>query len=163
MISREASENTNQGNFLTANIISSLYESNIVCFDLIDETSSISKWPTGQYEVPASMYGCPEITWTMRYINLTLPSDDIFWTSTGISFDYIKIPDKGIYNHSRDMHILGPYSTSSFQLTFVAEMIQTPICPGQSETTVCLVLVMNVQMVSRIKRLKYIELKNPQE
>lgn len=118
MISREASENTNQGNFLTANIISSLYESNIVCFDLIDETSSISKWPTGQYEVPASMYGCPEITWTMRYINLTLPSDDIFWTSTGISFDYIKIPDKGIYNHSRDMHILGPYSTSSFQFNF---------------------------------------------
>ncbi|VDI03839.1 Hypothetical predicted protein [Mytilus galloprovincialis] len=91
-------------------------ESNGPCND----TNPASIWPTGSYALPASMYGCPEDDWEMRYINLTLPisSNDMYWESSGTF--YIIKTDLYVFNrsHLKDLHILGPYSKRSFQLNF---------------------------------------------
>lgn len=83
-----------------------------------DDVKTSSGWPSGQYAVVASMYGCPETNWKISYINLSLLTDEIYWTSTGISFAYYSGATPKTYNHSHGIHILGPYSKRSFQFTF---------------------------------------------
>ena len=79
----------------------------------------MSLWPQGGYALPASMYGCPEMDWELRYINLTLPSKsiDMFWRSSGTYYIYDR-GERFIFNHTKDLHILGPYSESNIQLNF---------------------------------------------
>ncbi|CAC5409404.1 unnamed protein product [Mytilus coruscus] len=88
-----------------------------LCFN---DTNPPSIWPTGSYALPASMYGCPEDDWEMRYINLTLPisSNDMYWESSGTFYSLRYYGDVFNYSHLKDLHILGPYSKRSFQLNF---------------------------------------------
>jgi len=83
------------------------------------EQGRMSLWPQGEYALPASMYGCPEMDWELRYINLTLPSKsiDMFWRSSGTCYIYDR-GERFIFNHTKDLHILGPYSERNIQLNF---------------------------------------------
>ncbi|KAJ8301168.1 hypothetical protein KUTeg_020155 [Tegillarca granosa] len=66
-------------------------------------------WPSGQYALPASMFGCPETElygWTPSFVNLSLPAtsrEQIWHDKDPLTFE---------------PHILGPFYKRTFQFNF---------------------------------------------
>lgn len=84
----------------------------------ISDIPNQSAWPLGKYALPASMFGCPETGWIIQYINLSLPTDDIYWTTTYVLFRCKGDHCLAEFNNTSFLQILGPYSTRSFQINF---------------------------------------------
>lgn len=106
------SEEATHTNFIVNTISYQLY--------FFPELGRLPLWPQGGYALPASIYGCPEKDWELRYINLTLPSKyiDMFWRSSGTYYIYDRRGELFTFNHTKDLHILGPYSERNIQLNF---------------------------------------------
>ena len=70
--------------------------------------SSVRRWPTGNYAIPMSPYGCPikpDDAWTQSSLNLTFGRDEIILSQINAK------------SMGHDLYV-GPYGSYSFQLNF---------------------------------------------
>ena len=69
---------------------------------------SVRRWPTGNYAIPMSPYGCPikpDDAWTQSSLNLTFGRDEIILSQINAK------------SMGHDLYV-GPYGSYSFQLNF---------------------------------------------